>query len=81
MKIQIMCRIITENLGFKFPLQKVLFVNQDIQKWLNTKVCIFYGEFKNEKKKGQNNFDLPEREFEPQIFSNFQAHELNFHGK
>ena len=26
-------------------------------------------------------FDLPERGFEPQIFSNFSAHDLNFHGK
>ena len=34
-----------------------------------------YGEFENEKK-GQKIFDLPERGFEPQIFSN-----LNFNGK
>ena len=33
------------------------------------------------KKKGQKKFDLPERGFEPQIFSNFPAHDLNFHGK
>ena len=38
-------------------------------------------EFENEKKKEQKNFDLPERGFEPQIFSNFPAHDLNFHGK
>ena len=38
-------------------------------------------EFENEKKKGQNFFDLPERRYEPQIFSNFPAHDLNFHGK
>ena len=25
--------------------------------------------------------DLPERGFEPQIFSNFPAHDLNFHVK
>ena len=36
-------------------------------------------EFENEKKKGQTIFDLPERGFEPQIFSNFPAHDLNFH--
>ena len=42
---------------------------------------VFYGEFEYEKKKGQKNFDLPERGFEPQIFSNFPAHDLNFHGK
>ena len=41
----------------------------------------FYGEFENEKKKGQKKFDLPERGFEPQIFSNFPAHDLNFHGR
>ena len=33
------------------------------------------------KKKGQKNFDLPERGFEPQIFCNFPAHDLNFHEK
>ena len=25
-------------------------------------------------------FDLPDRGFEPHIFSNFPAHDLNFHG-
>ena len=30
--------------------------------------------------KRQKNFDLPERGFEPKIFSNFAAHDLNFHG-
>ena len=44
-------------------------------------MCIFYGEFENEKKKGQKFFDLPEQEFEPQIFSNFPAQDLNFHVK
>ena len=43
--------------------------------------AVFYGEFENEKKKRQKIFDLPERGFEPQIFSNFPAHDLNFHGK
>ena len=32
-------------------------------------------EFENEKKKRTKNFDLPERGFEPQIFSNFPAHD------
>ena len=36
----------------------------------------FFGEFGNEKKKGQKIFDLPEQGFEPQIFSNFPAHDL-----
>ena len=43
--------------------------------------AVFYGEFINEKKKGQKNFDLLERGFEAQIFSNFAAHDLNFHVK
>ena len=43
--------------------------------------AVFYGEFENEKNKGQKNFDLPERGLEPQIFSNFPAHDLNFHRK
>ena len=46
----------------------------------NNDVQFFYGEFKNEKKKGQN-FLTFQRGFEPQIFSNFPGHDLNFHGK
>ena len=33
------------------------------------------------RKKDKNNFDLPERGFEPQVFSNFPAHDLNSHVK
>ena len=43
--------------------------------------AVFYGEFENEKKKGQKSFDLPEWGVEPHIFSNFSAHDLNFHVK
>ena len=43
--------------------------------------AVFYGGFENEKKKGQNLFDLPQRGLEPHIFSNFPAHDLNFHVK
>ena len=32
------------------------------------------------RKKEQKSFDLPEQGFEPQIFSNFSAHDLKFHG-
>ena len=53
-------------------------LKQEIKKWLNTYV-VFYGEFENEKM--TKKFNLPERGFEPQIFSNFPAHDLNFHGK
>ena len=42
--------------------------------------AVLYGEFENEKKKNKKKFDLLERGFEPQIFSNFPAHDLNFHG-
>ena len=41
---------------------------------------VFYGEFENEQKKGKK-IDLPERRFGPQIFRNFLAHDLNFHGR
>ena len=43
----------------------------------NKDMQFFIREFENEKKKGQNVFDLPERGFEPQIFSNFSALNLN----
>ena len=36
-----------------FVFIDIWFVKQDIQKWLKTKICSFYGEFENEKKKGQ----------------------------
>ena len=47
----------------------------------NKRYPILSEEFENEKKKEQKIFDLPKRGFEPQIFSNFPAHDLNFHGK
>ena len=64
-----------------FVFIDILFVKEDIQKWLKTKICSFYEEFENEKKKGQIFFDLPERGFEPWVSSHFPAHDLNFHGK
>ena len=42
--------------------------------------AVFYGDFENEQKKDKK-IDLPERTFEPQIFNNFPANDLNFHGK
>ena len=45
---------------------------------LHTKLHgVLYGEFENEKKKNKFFFDLPELGFEPQIFSNFCALDLN----
>ena len=32
-------------------------------------------------KKNKKTFDLPEQGFEPQIFSDFPTHDLNFYGK
>ena len=42
---------------------------------------VFYGEFENEQKKDKKQFDLSEQGFKLQIFSNFPAHDLNFHGR
>jgi hypothetical protein len=42
---------------------------------------LFMENLKMKRKKGQNNFDHPERGFEPQVLSNFPAHDLNFHVK
>ena len=39
----------------------------------------FYGEFENEKT--DKTFDLAKRGFEPQIFSNFPTHDLDFQVK
>jgi hypothetical protein len=38
----------------------------------------FMENLKMKRKKGQHFFDLPEQGFEPQIFGNFPAHDLNF---
>ena len=53
-----------------FVFIDIWFVKQDIQKWLKKRYAVFYGKFENEKKK-KKKIDLPEREFKPQIFSNF----------
>ena len=47
----------------------------------NKDMQFFMENLKMKRKKDKKNFDLPERGFEPQIFSNFPAHDLNFHGK
>ena len=47
----------------------------------NKDMQFFMENLKMKSKKRQNFFDLPEWGFEPQIFSNFPAHDLNFHGK
>ena len=55
---------------------------RDIKKMVkikDTQFCV--KNLKMKRKKNQKKFDLPERGFESQIFSNFPAHDLNFHGK
>ena len=47
----------------------------------NKDIQFFMENLKMKRKKGQIFFDLLEQGFEPQIFSNFPAHDLNFHGK
>ena len=39
---------------------------------------VFYGEYENKKRTGQKKIDLPQRRFEPQIFQQVPAHNLNF---
>ena len=47
----------------------------------NKDIQFFMENLKMKRKKRTKKFDLPERGFEPQIFSNFPAHDLNCHGK
>ena len=41
---------------------------------------VFYGEYKNEKKTGQKNLTFPRLGFEPRIFEQVPAQNLNFDG-
>ena len=45
----------------------------------NKDMQFFMENLKMERKKGQIKFGLPELGFEPKIFSNFPAYDLNFH--
>ena len=45
----------------------------------NKDMQLFMENLKMKRKKEQKSFDLPEQGFEPQIFSNFPTHDLNFH--
>ena len=47
----------------------------------NKDMQFFMENLKMKRKKDKIFFDLPERGFEPQIFSNFATHDLNFCGK
>ena len=49
---------------------------------LKTKDMQFFMEnLKMKRKKDKKKYELPERGFEPQIFSNFSANDMNCHGK
>ena len=50
-------------------------------KMVKNKDMQFFMENLKMNRKRTKNFDLPEQGFEPQIFSNFPTHDLNFHGK
>ena len=47
----------------------------------NKDMQFFMENLKTQQKKDKKIFDLPERGFEPQIFSNFPAYDLNYHIK
>ena len=47
----------------------------------NKDMQFFMENLKMNRKRTNIFFDLPERGFEPQIFSNFPAHDLNFQGR
>ena len=44
-------------------------------------IHFFDEEIENEKKREQKKFDLLEGGFEPNIFNNISAHDLDFYGK
>ena len=56
----------------------IYLVKEDIKEYFMCKYSVFYGEY--EKKTGQKKFDLPWRGFEPWIFEQVPAHDLNFEG-
>ena len=56
-------------------------IKEDIKKRLKSKIPSFVWRIWKWKEKRTKQFDLPERGFELQIFSNFPTLDLNFHGK
>jgi hypothetical protein len=55
-------------------------VKEDKKEYFMCQYSVFNGEYENEKKTGQQIFDLPQWGFEPQIFEQVPAHNLNFEG-
>ena len=55
-----------------FVFIDIWFVKQDIQKWLKTKICSFYGVFENEQKKVQKFLTSGAGIWTPVIFPLFE---------
>jgi hypothetical protein len=54
-------------------------VKEDKKAYFMCQFSVFYGEYENEKKKGQNNLTF-QGGFEPRIFEQVPAYNLNFEG-
>ena len=54
-----------------FVYINIWFLKQNIQKWLKPKICIFYGEFENVKKKGQKILTFPSGDLNPRFSVTF----------
>ena len=57
-----------------------IWFEQDIKKWLNTKICSFLWLIWKWKEKGDKKINLPRQGFEPRIFEQISAQNLNFEG-
>ena len=57
-----------------------LICKTDVKKWLKTKICSFLWLIWKWKEKGTKKIDLPQRGFEPRIFEQIPAQNLNFEG-
>ena len=66
-------------ISIKTNIFNMFYLKTTYQKMVKTKDTQFCG--KNLKIKKKKKIDLPERGFELQIFSNFSAHFLSFHGR
>ena len=55
-------------------------VKEDLKEHCVFQYSVFYGEYENEKKKGQNNLTFPGGGFEHRIFEQISTHYLKFEG-
>jgi hypothetical protein len=51
-----------------------------IKEYFMCQDSVFYGQYENEKKTRQKNLTFPQLGFEPRIFEQVPAHNLNFEG-